>query len=180
MTEINRDYEADEDTGDIGGPLDIWWWSGHGHPPDDLIIEALCDALAEEGRCPAVRGEARPAEVWQRGCPTGDGLVWERIHQSQFDRLDRREQGYWHPVTVLDLERRRSGLGRCSVNRCKSPATRRTPLRMVQNPDDPYTTLTFATCADHAETIPEPHYRCVVVPIGATVMLPVSDVDGDR
>ena len=32
MTETNRDYEADEDTGDIGGPLDIWWWSGHGHP----------------------------------------------------------------------------------------------------------------------------------------------------
>ncbi len=175
MTEINRDHEADDDTGDIGGPLDIWWWEGHDHDHDALILDALADALESDGRCPAVRDGDNPVEVWQWGRPVGDGLVWERIHQSQYDRLGVREQERWAPVTVLDLEHRRSGLGRCSVDRCKSPAVRRTPLRIVQRPDDPYVALTFATCADHAEAIPDPYYRCLVVPVGSEVVLGPTD-----
>ena len=162
--DLHRDAEVDEDTGDIGGWLDVWWIEGHSHDPDDLLLAVVADALASEGRCPAIHDSDGPVEMWQRTVAVGDAVL--------FNRGVERRPG-WEPVTVIDLERHSSGLGRCGVRDCLAPAESRTPLRVALTD----VSIDVPLCRTHRSEVPDPHWRCLLVPVGHQVVI---EIEADR
>jgi len=174
--EIERDYECDG--GEIGGPMNTFWSRGHNLDPDQFMRAVISLAL-EWGSVPRIDADDAPVEMWQQNVRVGDGV--------EFRRTKTKPEGRHNPafpVTVLDLDRRRPGQHHCAFTDCKNGWFMGSPLRVVMEPDgaDPaaYQSVTIYTCREHRKLIPDPYYRAVVVPIGATVVLPSpAPVPGD-
>lgn len=165
LIEINQDQEFDENSGELGGPMNVFWAHGHGHDADEFIRAVLDHCLGWSGEVPAIRSEDVPQLLWQRNVEHCDSLEYQR----RSDPPNRRE---WNPVTVLDLERRGHGGTKCSVVGCKEPWASGPPVRVAVDATEAHMSVRLWLCRKHGERFPGPSYRISMIPVGATILLP--------
>jgi hypothetical protein len=173
--EIQQDWEIDED-GEIGGPMHTYWCYGHGHKRSDFIrfVFELC---VGQGVVPRFDSMDHPVvEMWQVERPTGDGITYER-HAIEPTNLRRHVEA--KPITLLDLDYLRHGGRSCSVVDCRNPWASTAPHPLIVEGDRPRVSLKVPLCREHKDAYPEPYYRMVVVPVGATVLLPAIPISTD-
>lgn len=175
--EITQDYEFDEDFG-LGNPMLSFWAPGHGHDPKQFIRAVIDHTLTEHGSVPRIEDEDHPVEVWQRIIERQDGIEYQR-QTTKPDGLHPRAA----PITILDLERRSRGGTKCSVDRCNNPWSNGPTATIRVEADDrgptvnnPYMAVRIWLCRDHQNQFPKPSYRVCMIPVGATIMLPKTDI----
>lgn len=166
FVEIEQDHEAFDD--DIGSPMDVFWAKGHGHDPADFIRSVVEHCLDYGRSIPRIPDDLRPVEMWQRNVPSGDCIVYHRYAERPAGRGASRGM---FPVTVLDVDGRRSGATKCSVNGCENPWMSGRPVAAKVDMDETYTAVTLWFCRKHGHKFPEPSYRVCMVPVGATIVL---------
>lgn len=165
---IEQDYENDE--GEIGGPLDVYWCLGH--IPDtysarEEFMNAVVQFCATENqRVPRIDFEEdEPKLLWQRNVEREGTIEYYRsdTHGKYAISTD-------FPVTVLDLERRRHGAQQCAVEMCTEPWSARTPMRVAldlgMDPKVAEVRAEIPLCREHSEVLPSDWYRTVIIPIG--------------
>ncbi len=165
--EIIQDHEVDED-GEVGSRLACFWTEGHGHDVANFV-HAVVDHCLDYGEPVNVDPDA-VREMWQYDRKSGDSVTYERgqaIPEGSPWRM-------WRPITVVDMERHRRGNPRCSVKDCDRPWQAGTPVRVAvdESDFDDYTAVEMRFCAEHRAKFPEPYYRTLLVPVGATLTLP--------
>lgn len=179
--EINQDY--DYSSGEIGGLLPVFWAKGHGYDAKEFVRAVVDYCLDEDADIPAITWEDSPEEKWQRNVDIDAGVFYER---DVVPPKSLREGKF--AITILDLERpRRRGATKCSVDGCREPWSSGTPVRVATEVlagdstlDCSYMAVTVWLCRGHRKKLPEPSYRVVMVPVGATIVLPPDVSSGDE
>lgn len=178
MTEIQIEQDHEYDSGEVGGPLAVFWCKGHGHSESAFIRAVLDYCLDNDVDIPAIRWDDRPVESWQQNVAHQDGIEYRRdLTPPTSPRSSR------FPITILDLEGpRRHGATKCAVNHCNEPWGRGAPVRVVVEPSmgspyygDEHMDVTLWLCREHAKRLPEPSYRVCLVPVGAVITLEAKD-----
>ena len=164
--EIFRDYDVDEDNGEVGDYQDVFWCEGHGLDPAEVIRAAVDHAIDEDQTIPRIGWDDGPEEMWQRDTSMGGSVLYHRRSEPGSPARD------WRPVTVLDLRRSFLGATCCSVRGCMGQADRNVPISALWEPDGPHRTLDTYLCATHRDEFPSAYYRLYWVPVGATILLP--------
>ena len=171
---IEQAHDVDED-GELGGLQQSWW--AEGHHETEPFVRALVDYAIENGDDTIPRidlGLVR--HVWRRHRHLGDSWIFD--DQPEIPAHARRKD--WRPVTTYDAEHRR-GARQCAVRECGSAADVRVPLGIRWALDGMAIsdrTVDVALCRTHREELDMvKHWRTLVVPVGATLVLPKADGD---
>lgn len=166
IPEIHQDHECSDD-GEVGGPMSVFWCRGHGHDEREFIMAVLDYCLDNDLNIPAIGWEDTASEQWQANIAIGDGIRYDRFVEAGPARRSPR-----FPITILDLERpKRRGAPKCLVKDCVDPWFSSTPIRAISDADHDYLAVEFHLCREHRKLLPDPSYRVVLVPVGATVVL---------
>lgn len=180
---ITQDYEFDEDSG-LGGPMLSFWAQGHGHDPEQFIRAVIDYTLTEHGSVPRIEPEDEPSEMWQRAIERQAGVEYSRQSEKPTSSASYLRS---EPITLLDLERRGRGGTKCGVADCSKPWSSGPAVIVRVEADgrgptvnNSYMTVRMWFCRDHARQFPGPSYRVCMVPVGATIMLPVTSESADK
>jgi len=173
VIEIEQDFDLDG--GEIGGGMAVFWSRGHGFDRDEFIRAVVGFCLDNGLTVPPVGWDEKPEELWQQNVPV-NGYVEYRRHPEPGPNV----RSPRFPVTVLDAERRRHGAQKCAIAGCENGWSHAPQLRIIVEANDPYQAVVVPLCRDHRSAVPDPWYRCVVVPVGSTVALPVKEQTPDK
>lgn len=173
--EIEQDFEVLDD--DIGSQMNVFWCEGHGHDPDVFFRSVIEFCWDNYGTVPRIDTDDSPVEVWQETVNVdgdiGTVMKYRRYPEQGPQRAKRK------PITLLDLEHRSSGAPKCAFRDCGKAWYQSTPIRVVLEAgnEQPYMSVYVTVCREHSELMPDPYYRAVIVPVGATIMLPCGSSD---
>ena len=178
MTNIDIQRDREFFDGEVGDTVNVWWAKGHDLDPEEFIRAVIEESLEWDGSVPRIDSDDAPVEMWQANVAVGDGVEYRRSVSAP---VDPPKHSPVFPVTVLDLERRAGRGGRkCMIDKCGEPWQSSTPLRLVttvEMAEDPnlYAAVNVTLCAEHRALMPDPYYRTLVVPVGATAVLPAEE-----
>jgi len=164
--EIIQLHDIDDD-GEVGSPQQSWYCAGH--VGIEEFVHALVNHCIDYGNdVPRIdMDDVNHLHLRKVGGHNGSWTADFR------DELPERGGKSWEPVTVYETPTKLGGMA-CSVSDCRRPTyTRHNMLAVLDATDGQRLGLNIGLCREHRDAFPDPYYRVFLVPVGATIQLPV-------